>query len=72
MCGLNYIEHGHIEYNGGLRFGTQATYTCDKGYKLEGNIARLCQRTEEINGFNWSGTIPYCYSLGEHIFILFH
>ena len=36
-------------------FESIATYTCDPGFVLNGNMERICQ----ANG-NWSGTEPTC------------
>ena len=66
------IENGHIGYDGNLIFGTLATYSCGRGYDLIGNKVRICQRLEKGDGIYWSGTKPFCSSLGEHMKYLFH
>ncbi len=34
--------------------GTVATYTCDDGFRLDGNATRICDTG------NWAGTVPVC------------
>ena len=38
-----------------------ATYQCDGGYSLSGNVERVCQ-----SDGNWNGQIPQCTE-GEHL-----
>ncbi len=41
-------------------YGTTATYSCDRGYKLEGNKQRTCSYGV------WSGSEPHCKK-GKHM-----
>ncbi|NWV14589.1 DAF factor, partial [Ptilonorhynchus violaceus] len=45
-----------------LLFGSNISYTCDKGYKLVGGSQRTC----EVSGtrVSWSGDPPVCQQLG--------
>ena len=72
MCyDLPNPEHGRVSFDSlplapFLR-GTNATYSCDSGYGLEG---RDEVRTCLMNGFSpggvWSGTEPACVGENEH------
>ena len=55
------IPNGMLCYTG-LTPGSTATYSCDKGYELNGSSVLVCQ----ANGL-WNGTGPTCMELG-----LFH
>ena len=48
-----------------LNVNTTATYSCDRGYALVGQINRTCEDTNggtKTNG-TWSGTPPLCRSM---------
>ena len=54
-CGdLDDPANGQVVLNGTL-FGSIATYTCDPGFILVGDVERMCQANGE-----WSGTEPTC------------
>ncbi len=36
-------------------FGSNASYTCETGYNLNGDMTRMCQDSGD-----WSGTAPTC------------
>ncbi|KAL4219179.1 hypothetical protein ACF0H5_021761 [Mactra antiquata] len=56
-CGpLANIPHGRVVIKPDNRFGAVAQYSCDEGYKLSGDEARVCQGDQE-----WSGSIPQCF-----------
>ena len=56
-CGtLNAPANGQVSHTAGTTFGQTATYSCDTGYKLEGDSTRMCQATEV-----WSGSAPICW-----------
>ena len=56
-CGdLPDPNNGQVSLNG-TAVGSIATYTCDAGYNLIGNVQRMCQG----NG-SWSGDEPVCQS----------
>ena len=56
-CGfLMNPENGFVTING-RTFGSIATYQCDEGFILVGDMQRMCQ----ING-EWSGNEPICES----------
>ncbi len=57
------IENGDSNYSmegrffGSFRYrpnGTVAMYTCNDGFKLDGNVNRTCDTG------NWTGTVPVC------------
>ena len=48
-----------MSYNGTTE-GAVATYQCDGGYSLSGNVERVCQ-----SDGNWNGQVPQCTE-GEH------
>ena len=52
------IPNGMLCYTG-LTPGSTATYSCDKGYELNGSSVLVCQ----ANGL-WNGTGPTCMELG--------
>lgn len=59
---LTTPEHGRIAYSNGNKFGSRATYECEKGYVLEGPKYRYCQ------GDMWWGpsdAVPYCAKEGR-------
>ena len=54
-CGeLDDPNNGQVSLNG-TTLGSIATYTCDTGFDLIGDMERICQ----ANG-NWSGNEPTC------------
>ena len=56
-CGdLNDPNNGQVSLNGTI-LGSIATYTCDPGFNLTGDMERTCQ----ANG-DWSGSEPVCQS----------
>ncbi len=54
---INDPRNGDVRVSG-LRVGSKATYSCDRGHKLRGNQIRKCQS----NG-QWSGSDPSCISI---------
>ena len=59
---LTTPEHGRIVYSNGNKFGSRATYECEKGFVLEGSKYRYCQ------GDMWWGpsdSVPYCAKEGR-------
>ena len=55
-CGtLSDPVNGQVSHPSGTTFGQTATYTCDEGYILMGDITRMCQATRM-----WSGSEPSC------------
>ncbi|XP_064385961.1 uncharacterized protein LOC135334617 isoform X2 [Halichondria panicea] len=61
---LREIGSGTLEYNmeedvfnGTRPNGTAATYTCDDGFRLDGNATRTCDTG------NWTGTVPVCIEI---------
>ena len=56
-CGeLDNPNNGQVSLDG-IIFGSIATYTCDTGFNLIGDMERICQ----ANG-NWSESEPVCQS----------
>lgn len=50
------VKHGSVWLvNGTTTFSSQATYTCDTDYRLQGRTTRLCQEDG-----NWSSSSPQC------------
>ena len=49
-----------MSYNGTTE-GAVATYQCDGGYSLSGNVERVCQ-----GDGNWNGQVPQCTE-SEHL-----
>ena len=46
----------------GLTPGSEAVYTCDDGYEIEGESTRTCKMDS-----TWSGEAPQCVELSEFI-----
>ena len=59
-CGeLSAPVNGSIEYTDTTRKAdTEATYSCDVGFKLHGNNKRFCLL--KITKYDWTGTQPSC------------
>ena len=51
---LDDPTYGEVRLQG-LQVGHTATYSCDSGFILQGQGARVCQ----VDG-NWSGSAPTC------------
>ena len=57
-CGtLNTPMNGEVSHFNGTTFRQTATYSCNTGYNLVGDNARMC----EVDGM-WSGSEPTCIS----------
>ena len=56
---LSRPENGIVTLNG-VTFGSLATYVCNTGFVLDGNVQRMCLATGE-----WSGSDPSCIGEGE-------
>ena len=52
---LSNPANGQVSHPGGTTFGQTATYSCNPGYTLVGDITRTCQATGQ-----WSGDAPIC------------
>lgn len=55
--GLSDIPNGEVDYTSST-VGSTATYTCNTGFELVGEMSRSCLANGE-----WSGTTPMCVSL---------
>ena len=54
-CGdLDDPENGEVSLTGTI-LGSEATYSCNRGYVLVGESKRVCQSNGE-----WSGEAPSC------------
>ena len=62
ICGGLSIERGSVDTGLSVE-GVIANYTCDTGYRLTGNVKRVCQSS----GL-WNGTDPTCQ--GAFVIIL--
>ncbi|XP_023234733.1 sushi, von Willebrand factor type A, EGF and pentraxin domain-containing protein 1-like [Centruroides sculpturatus] len=51
------IPHGNVKWDN-LNYGGIAMYECNTGYRLIGNVSRICQNNE-----HWSGLEPNCQPL---------
>ena len=61
MCPeLSDIPGGHVEVSN-RTVGSIATYMCDEGYHLEGDMSRTCEDDGDVSGV-WSGEEPTCLS----------
>ena len=55
-CGpLRDPDNGMVDTSRGTTYNSRATYTCDKGYNLNGTDSRICQP----DGM-WSAIEPVC------------
>ena len=41
---------------------SEATYSCDVGYVLDGSATRTCEEAQESTDLVWSGSAPTCMS----------
>ena len=58
-CGpLPNIQNGRVELNPNTLENSTASYFCDEGYELIGDMSRTCQRQNAM----WNGTEPICRS----------
>ena len=56
-CGpLPNIPNGRVELNPNTLENSTASYICDEGHDLNGDMSRTCQRQNAM----WSGTEPTC------------
>ena len=46
---------GVVNLSNGTTFGSMATYSCNSGYRLDGNTTRICLSSGE-----WSDNEPIC------------
>ena len=61
-CGtLTDPANGQVSHTTGTTFGLTATYSCNPGYKLVGDINCTCQATGV-----WSGSEPTCQCMLLH------
>ena len=65
---LNLINNGLITFSpdttSPFDFGTTASYSCNQGSYLVGNVARTCGGDGSGVAGTWSGSTPVC--AGEH------
>ena len=64
--GVPLLVNGVIAYSdtpAPYDFGTMATYTCDTGYGLSGDITRTCDGDGSSPNGVWSGSAPTCNSI---------
>ena len=60
-CGdLTVPINGAVDTSSGTTYRETATYTCDTGYQLVGNMIRSCQANGE-----WSLSAPSCRAKGK-------
>ena len=52
---LSNPPNGRVTLSIGVFIGSQATYTCNRGYSLVGDSTRVCQ-----NDGTWTGRAPIC------------
>ena len=65
-CGtLSNPANGQVNHTAGTTLGQTATYSCNTGYNLVGNINRTCQATG-----GWSGSVPACQSMSLCMYVL--
>ena len=57
------IDGGSVEFTG-LTPGSEAVYTCDDGYEIEGESTRTCKMA------TWSGEAPQCVELSKYYAVL--
>ena len=54
---ISYSPDGIPDYD----LGTEATYTCEAGFYLEGNEVRVCMDDDGMDAIGvWSGQEPSC------------
>ncbi|NXX28168.1 CR1L protein, partial [Nicator chloris] len=51
------LENGYFDPTN-LTFGSQLTFSCNEGYRLQGKKEITC--VIKSGGVDWSGTLPYC------------
>ena len=60
---LQAPSDGSVKYSD-RDLGSVAEYSCDKGFSLKGDHARVCQ-----SDGNWSGEKPVCQESGMYIHV---
>ena len=60
------ISEGDVSLSGTV-FGSVATYSCNNGYRVEGDRERTC-----LANATWSGTTPHCQGLGMNKKLILH
>ena len=59
-CGYPGLpENGLVSTDGGFGFGQIASYSCEEGYRLVGDVTRHCTSQ------GWNGSLPYCSIIGK-------
>ena len=57
-CGLpGTPSNGSVNTSAGTSFGDVARYSCEPGYKLNGQVETTCQANR-----SWNGSVPTCES----------
>ena len=55
-CGfLHNPDNGQVETSSGTTYTSSATYTCDRGYILNGDVSRTCHHNQ-----SWIPMAPVC------------
>uniref|UniRef100_A0A3Q3VK91 Sushi repeat-containing protein SRPX2 n=1 Tax=Mola mola TaxID=94237 RepID=A0A3Q3VK91_MOLML len=52
---LELIPHGRYSCTHGFEVDSRCDFTCDRGYRIEAEHSRICQRSG-----SWSSTQPFC------------
>ena len=61
MCEPLFLDHGGVTYTTDTyHYGTVATYSCNDGFELIGNVSRVCASDGTSVSGTWTGDISYC------------
>ena len=72
LCqGLSSPSNGNIVLsNETFGVGTTATYSCDPGYVLTGEVTRTCEDRNRGTTGTWSGSMPVCEGIQTQTLVL--
>ena len=64
VCDPLFLDHGTVTYTTDTQaphdYGTVATFSCNNGFELIGNVSRLCTGDGTSASGAWTGVISYC------------
>lgn len=59
---LDTPSNGSLKYSNGMTYRSVATFSCDSGFLLDGNLERTC-----LEDNSWNGTNPTCKIISMYL-----